>query len=160
MLPYPASNASAGPSPELITLSTLATVCAAYNTSVYREETGLVTYSYQWAGNFTNVSPVSWLGAYHYSDLYFLFGTYLVAPGTIPELEVQTSERMQNLLYEFVADPLSLPDNGWPQYDAESKTGGKLARFGADGEVFQIVNGNSVDGACHIPGDTYDTTPE
>ena len=87
------------------------------------------------------------------------FGTYLIAPGAIPELEVKTSERMQDLLYDYVADPLSLPACGWPDYDAESSTGGKLARFGAGGEVMQLVDGNDVDGACHIPGDTYNTTP-
>ena len=134
-------------------------MCAAYNTSVYREEAGLVTYRYQWAGNFTNVSPVSWLGAYHYSDLYFFFGTYLIAPGPISTLEAQTSERMQDLLYDFVADPFSLPAQGWPEYEAENETGGRLARFGADGQVLQIVDGNAVEGACHIPGDIYDTTP-
>lgn len=159
LLPYPVHNATAGPSPQLITEDTLKVVCAAYNTSVFREKDNLVTYRYQWAGNFSNISPVSWLGAYHYSDLYMFFGTYLIAPGAIPELEVRTSERMQDLLYDFVADPLSLPTKGWPEFEAESKTGGKLTRFGADGEVLQVVDGNAVDGACHIPGDTYNTTP-
>ena len=159
LLPYPVDNATAGPSPQVITQSTLTTVCAAYNTSVYREKDNLITYRYQWGGNFTNIAPVSWLGAYHYSDLYMFFGSYLIAPGSISELEIQTSERMQDLLYDFVADPKCLSAHGWPQYEAESKTGGQLARFGADGKVFQLVNGNDVDGACHIPGYTYDTTP-
>ena len=159
LLPYPSNNASAGPSPELITQSTLSSVCAAYNSTIYRAEDHLVTYRYQWAGNFTNISPIDWLGAYYYSDLYMLFGTYLIAPDPISELEVRRSERMQDLLYEFVAHPLSLPEHGWPRDHGGSSVGGSIARFGADGEVLQIVDGNDVDGACHLPGYTYDTTP-
>lgn len=87
------------------------------------------------------------------------FGTYLIAPGVISDLEVQTSEKMQSLLYDFVADPTCLPKNGWPEYEATAANGGKLARFGADGQVLQVVPGNDVDGACHIPGVVYNTTP-
>lgn len=114
LLPYPIHNASAGPSPQLIYTHTLATVCAAHNTSVLRNEIGLATYRYEWAGNFSNIAPVDWLGAYHYSDLYMIFGTYLIAPGSIPELEVQTSEGMQDYLLDFITDPSSLPGRGWP----------------------------------------------
>lgn len=160
LVPYPSTNETAGPSEELIKSRTLNTVCAAYNTSVYRDEADLVTYRYEWAGNFTNVSPVSWLGAYHYSDLYFFFGTYLIAPGVIPELEVQTSEVMQDRLFDFTADPHSLPAEGWPEYDTQSEGGGQLLRFGSGGQASQVVNGDQVDGACHIPGAVYDTTPD
>lgn len=159
LVPYPVHNASAGPSPQLIYSQTLATVCAAHNTSVLRDEVGLPTYRYEWAGNFSNIAPVSWLGAYHYSDLYMFFGTYLIAAGEIPDLEVQTSERMQDYFLDFVEDPGSLPGNGWPEYQVSQAGGGKLAQFGADGQVVQFVSGDSVEGACHIPGDVYNTTP-
>jgi carboxylesterase type B len=156
LVPYPVHNASAGPSEQLISSQTLSTVCAAHNTSVLRNEVGLPTYRYEWAGNFTNIAPVDWLGAYHYSDLYMLFGTYLIAPGEITDLEVQTSEKMQEYFLDFVKDPGSLPQNGWPDYQGGS---GKLAQFGADGQVVQFVDGETVEGACYIPGDVYDTTP-
>lgn len=159
LVPYPVNNVTAGPSEQPITSRTLATVCAAYNTSVYRDEADLATYRYEWAGNFTNIAPVPWLGAYHYSDLYMFFGTYPIAPGPIPEFEVETANKMQDLLYDFINDPSSLPANGWPEYQATDSDGGKLARFGADGKVLQLVNGNEVEGACHLPGYTYDTTP-
>lgn len=155
----PLSNYSAGPSPQLVLQETLNFVCAAYNTSDLRHEEGLKTYRYQWAGNFTNLSPVPWLGAYHYSDLYMVFGTYTIVPGEAPPLEVTTSEQMQDLFLDFITDPASLPGHGWPEYDVSEDGGGKLARFGADGKVFQIVDGNSVEGVCHIPGDAYDASP-
>lgn len=88
------------------------------------------------------------------------FGTYLIAPGVITDLEIATSESMQDYLFNFVNDPTAGPGNGWPAYDVlNNTTGGTLAQFGADGQVVQFVNGNDVEGACHIPGDVYDTTP-
>lgn len=109
LLPYPVHNASAGPSPQLITELTRAWTCDAYETSLERENDGLTTYRYQWAGNFTNLGGgVPWLGAYHYSDLYMFFGTYLINPMPSRLREAHVSEIMQDLLYDFVADPGSL----------------------------------------------------
>ena len=88
------------------------------------------------------------------------FGSYVIAPGEITDLEVQTSVTMQNYLLDFIKDPTSLPANGWPEYQVDNATtGGTLAQFGADGQVVQFVDGNTVEGACHIPGDTYNTSP-
>jgi carboxylesterase type B len=99
---------------------------------VLRDQNKLETYRYQWAGNFSNINGgVPWLGAYHYSDMYMFFGTYPIAPGDIPPFEVETSEKMQDLLYDFVADPSCLPSRGWPQYHPTDANGGQLARFGA-----------------------------
>ena len=88
-----------------------------------------------------------------------IFGTYLITPGQISELEIETSERMQDYFLDFVQDPNSLPENGWPEYLINQTGGGKLAQFGAEGRVVQFVDGNTVEGACHIPGDVYNTTP-
>jgi len=159
LVPYPINNITAGPSEDLILSRTLNTVCAAYNTSVLRDSASLATYRYEWAGNFTNIAPVPWLGAYHYSDLYMFFGTYLIAPGEIPEVEVEVSEAMQDLLFEFVRDPASLPEKGWPEYGTGAEGGGRIARFGAGGRAFQVVDGDVVDGACHSQGAVYDTSP-
>ncbi|KAK4893003.1 hypothetical protein LTR27_008540 [Elasticomyces elasticus] len=142
LVPYPIDDYTAGPSEDLVYSRTLATVCAAYNTSVLRDNAGLATYRYQWAGNFSNINgQVPWLGAYHYSDLYMFFGT------------------MQDLLYDFVSDPTCLPSKGWPQFHATAPDGGQMARFGAHGKALQLVDGNDIDGACHITGAVYDTTP-
>ncbi|KAK8014493.1 carboxylesterase [Apiospora arundinis] len=121
---------------------------------------GLATYRYHWAGDFANLGPVPWLGAYHYSDLYMVFGSYGIAPGEIPPLEVETSEAMQDYFLDFVTDPDSLAGKGWPQYHAGSASeGGTLAQFGAHGKAVELVTGDSVEGACHIPGVEYNTRP-
>lgn len=159
LVPYPINNYTEGPSEERVVSQTLNTVCAAHNASVLRDDASLATYRYEWAGNFSNIAPVPWLGAYHYSDLYMFFGTYLIAPGEIPGFEVKTSEKMQDLLLDFVKNPASLPDKGWPEYQTQDAHGGKLARFGADRQVLQVVDGDQVEGACHLAGYVYDTAP-
>lgn len=159
LVPYPINNLTNGPSEDLVVSRTLNTVCAAHNTSVFRDEANLATYRYEWAGNFSNIAPVPWLGAYHYSDLYMFFGTYIIAPGEIPGLEVETSEKMQDLLLDFAKDPASLPEKGWPEYQTADTGGGKIARFGANGQALQVVDGDAIEGACHIDGAVYDTSP-
>ncbi|KAF2226115.1 carboxylesterase [Elsinoe ampelina] len=160
LVPFPINNYTAGPSEQRIYTQTLGTVCNAYNTSFYREQAGLTTYRYEWAGNFSNVNGgVPWLGAYHYSDLYFFFGTYGIAPGEVPDFERATSERMQDLLYDFVLNPGSLPGSGWPAYNASTPDDSQIARFGTAGQTFQLVDGVDIDGACYDPSITYDTTP-
>ncbi|KAJ4485274.1 carboxylesterase [Lentinula aciculospora] len=147
LVSYPINDVSAEPSEDLVVSRTLSTVCAAYNTSILQNEVSLTTYRYEWAGSFSNITPVWWLGAYHYSDLCMLFGTYLIAPGEISDLDVQTSEKLQDYFLDFIADPSSPPSKGWPEYMANDATsGGTLAQFGADGQVVQFVDGNSVEG--------------
>ncbi|KIK65793.1 hypothetical protein GYMLUDRAFT_239498 [Collybiopsis luxurians FD-317 M1] len=159
LVSYPIDNVSAGPSEQLIISATKTWACPAYNSTVLRNEIGLTTFRYQWAGNFSNTAPLTWLGAYHYSDLYMIFGSYLIAPGEISAFEVQTSGKMQDMLLDFITDPSSLPSNGWPEYKIDETGGGKVARFGADNQVVQFVDGDEVDGACHIPGVVYNTSP-
>lgn len=161
LVTYPIHNVSAGPWEEAVVSSTVNTVCLAYNTSVIREKVGLAPmWRYEWAGNFSNISPLWWLGAYHYSDLYMFFGSYPIAPGPIPQFEVETANTMQDYLYDFIADPYKgLTKHGYPQYLPLEGKGGKLAQFGADGKTAQIVDGDSVEGVCHIPGASYDTSP-
>lgn len=88
-----------------------------------------------------------------------LFGTYLIAPGEITDLERQTSERMQDLFLDFITDPESI--DGWPLYQAENSGdgGSSIARFGTDGQALQLVDGVDVEGACYNSSITYDTTP-
>lgn len=160
---YPVHNLTAGPWEAGVVQATTRTTCLAYNTSVIREQVGGLapTWRYQWAGNFTNISPLWWLGAYHYSDLYMFFGSYPIAPGPVSDLEVRTAHAMQDYLLAFVRDPYSgLPDAGYPEFLPLNGTdGGTIARFGADGKPSQLVPGNDVDGVCHIPGATFDTAP-
>lgn len=160
LLPYPSSNATVGPNVNAMITATLSTVCASYETSLLRHQIGLTTYRYQWAGNFSNLGGgVPWLGAYHYSDLYMVFGTYLITPGASPEVEVKTSQLMQDFFLGFVENPVGSQAAGWPAYVTSDAEGGKMARFGADGQTFQVINGDVVDGPCHIPGAIYNLYP-
>ncbi|KAK8085010.1 carboxylesterase [Apiospora hydei] len=155
----PLANYTEGPSEETVVKGTLRFVCPSHESSVARDGLGLATYRYHWAGDFPNLGPVPWLGAYHYSDLYMVFGSYGIAPGEIPPLEVETSEVMQDYFLDFVTDPESLAGKGWPEYHAGAAEGGRLAQFGAHGKAVEFVTGDSVEGACHIPEVEYNTRP-
>lgn len=87
------------------------------------------------------------------------FGTYSIAPGEITDFERETSAKMQDLFVNFVRDPTSLPAAGWPAYVTSAKDGGQIARFGTGNKPVQYVSGETVEGACYIPGRTYNTTP-
>lgn len=164
LVPYPINNYTAGPSEQRVYTQTLSTVCAAHNTSVLRNQANLTTWRYQWGGNFSDLTGnVPWLGAYHYSDLYMLFGTYLITPGPSTDLERQASEKMQDLFLAFVSDPTdaTLSAQGWPAYDATSSGdgGNSIALFAADNEVIQLRDGVDIEGACWNSSIVYDTTP-
>jgi hypothetical protein len=45
---------------------------------------------------------------------------------------------MQDLLFEFVKDPTSLPSKGCPEYGTGADGGGRLARFGADAQACRL----------------------
>lgn len=109
-----------------------------------RNAAGLKTYRWQYAGNFSNVSPLPWMGAYHTADLPMLFGSHADFRGASTPEEIATSESMQDHLLAFVSDPIAGPEKiGW----ADSKSGAFL-RFGADGVAVTTIDVEEVDGAC------------
>jgi carboxylesterase type B len=133
-------------------------VCPAAESSVLRTRHGLTTYRSQFAGNFSNVSPLWWLGAYHTSDLQMLFGKYQDYVGLGGQgrtaLEIATSNVMQDFVLAFMKDPVHGPPNmGWPTF-----ANGGMLRFGADGKAVQNVSINAVDGVCYNQS-SYDYNP-
>lgn len=157
--PWPINNATDGPYQPVITAGTLSGwVCQTANTSMYRAAANRTTYRYQFAGNFSN--PYSWLGAYHSSDLWMLFGTYdlygAAVNGSGPtDLEIATSEAMQDYVLAFMKDPVNGPlEMGWLPYTY----GSNVLRFGAGGVPVQNVSGYEIDGPCFGNG-TYDPFP-
>ena len=125
--------------------------CRAAQDSALRRSLGLDTYRYFWAGNFSNISPVDWLGAFHWSDLLLIFGTYQEDVGEISQLEVKTSETMQDHLLAFLKDPSTVNVTvGWPAFDADSPGGGKILEFGK-GTPVRMVTGDWLDGGCYNP---------
>ena len=89
-----------------------------------------------------------------------LFGSYGIAPGEIPDLERETSEKMQDMVLKFVIDGVEgMEEVGWPAYNTSAEDGGMLAQFSANGEAVRFVSGDSREGACYIEGQEYDSTP-
>lgn len=86
------------------------------------------TYRYLFSGNFSDVSPMFWMGTYHASDLAFLFGTHqgLQSPGTgagSTPREFAVSEAMEGYLLQFATTKGYVKE--WPTYRQ-----GKIEEFG------------------------------
>lgn len=118
---------------------TLNLECTTLQDIQLRAGAGATTYRFLYGGNFTDISPVPWLGAYHVSDLPMVFGTYgLEGPATT--FEAQVSQRMQDLYLEFIKDPAEgLERAGWPAATGKSDEADIMA-FAVDGELAQLVS--------------------
>ncbi|KAK8092036.1 alpha/beta-hydrolase [Apiospora hydei] len=77
-------------------------------------------YRYLYSGNFTDIAPKPFLGAYHESELPLIMGTYQLYGGAPTEFERQTSALMQDSWLTFVAssgDPATMSAKvGWPEW--------------------------------------------
>ena len=56
---------------------------------------GLPTYHYLYSGNFSNITPLPWIGAMHTAELPLLSGQHSQYRGNSSELEWDTSIAMQ-----------------------------------------------------------------
>ncbi|GAT22659.1 para-nitrobenzyl esterase [Aspergillus luchuensis] len=123
-------------------------ICTAYEDSIRRSSLGLETYRYEWAGNFSNISPVPYLGAFHWSDLLMIFGTYMTDAGNISALEVATSRTMQDHILAFLKDPSTVSSTvGWPAFNATAPSGGLILEFGNRTTVKNIT-GDFLEAGC------------
>lgn len=117
--------------------------CPAVLSTNLRSAFNLTTYRYLYSGNFSNVSTLPWLGAYHGSDVPMLFGTHqdhANGQGPSTELEYETSEKMRDFLMAFMRDPhVGLEAEGWQS---------EMLRFGADGTAVQQIPTEFVDQSC------------
>jgi acetylcholinesterase len=119
--------------------------CPAARSSMLREQAGRKTYRWQYAGNFSNVSPLPWQGAYHSSDLPMLFGSHPDFRGPSTEEEYQVSEMMQDHLLAFTKDPVSGPAQlGWTD-----TTSGQILRFGVATQVVSSIEETELDSPCN-----------
>ncbi|KAK4460731.1 lipase 1 [Cladorrhinum samala] len=149
---YPISNVTEGPYQPTVDAATVGVfVCLTSNTTQVRERKGLTTYRYEYSGNFSSVTPLDWMGAYHGSDVPMIFGTYEGREG-VSEYQREVAERMQDYVLAFMRDPENgLREKGWLPYgEAEgSATGGRnMIRFGTGGVVESNVSASEVDDAC------------
>ena len=153
---YPADPDTQSPDPAAVEQVTLGLFkCPAAESTTLREQAGRKTYRYEYRGNFTNIAPRFWLGAYHSSELPLIFGTDGDARGASTPFEEELSETMQDLWLAFARDPNhGLKALGW----ADTTTG-QVAVFGGDangtglgsnqgGVRLQNVTLAAVDAAC------------
>ncbi|KAK8038116.1 carboxylesterase [Apiospora phragmitis] len=78
-------------------------VCVARAAAVVRAAHNLTTYRYQWAGNYTNLTPYPWLGAYHASDVPMVFGTYDLRGGATAG-QRRAAEALQDYVFAFIEE--------------------------------------------------------
>lgn len=140
----------AGPDPELAQQALLSTFfCPATESIRLRQQTGLQTHRYLYAGNFSNIAPEPWLGAYHSAELPMLMGTHPNFRGESTELEITTSEAFQDAFLAFVKDPAGgLESVGWGVY--ETLGARQVRKFGDDpgGMAVETVDLAELEGMC------------
>lgn len=167
---YPLTNVTDGPYQPTVNSGTVGIfVCLASNTTVQRGRRGLTTYRYEYAGNFSSVTPLGWMGAYHASDIPLIFGTYQTpTPGRVGAIELVTSferrvaEAMQDHVLAFMEDPENgLRNRGWPAHDdTVPELGGTrhMLRFAAGGRIARNVSAAEIDDAC-VLGKEWNPAP-
>ncbi|KAH7303505.1 Alpha/Beta hydrolase protein [Stachybotrys elegans] len=112
-----------------------------------RSEAGATTYHFLYDGNFTNVSPLPWMGAYHTAELPMIMGTHEIQ-GPSGEFERSVSERMQDVYMEFARDPANGPARaGWPPSVANLETS-EVAKWAGDGRVEQVITAKELRDEC------------
>ncbi|PVH90118.1 hypothetical protein DM02DRAFT_82951, partial [Periconia macrospinosa] len=97
-----------------------------------RKSLNVPVWRVRYFGEWPNLNPFDWLGAFHSSDIPMIFGTSdLRGPNT--ELEVATSEYYQGAWAAFAKDPeKGLIDYGWPLFDPQKQTLVKLGNGSAE----------------------------
>ncbi|RSM08969.1 hypothetical protein CEP52_004363 [Fusarium oligoseptatum] len=112
-----------------------------------RSKAGATTYQYLYAGNFTNISPLPWLGAYHTAELPLVFGTYEVDGPSTP-FQRRVSQRMQDLYLKFAIDPAhGLEEAGWKPATEELERS-RIVEWGANGKVEQALSAKGLRDEC------------
>jgi len=107
---------------------------------------GVPVFRYIYAGNFSNVSPAPFLGAYHASELPLLFGTEDEFRGPPTPLERATEIALETAWLAVARGGARAEEMaGWPQATSPS---GPVRLFGANGLPVQIVNTAAKDVAC------------
>jgi hypothetical protein len=95
-------------------------LCTATQTSQLRQAHGLATYRFRYDGNFSNISPPEFSGAYHASELPLIFGTADEFHGKSTPYEDSVSVRMQRLWLTFATNlETGLWHAGWNLYNSE-----------------------------------------
>ncbi|KAH6623303.1 Alpha/Beta hydrolase protein [Chaetomium tenue] len=112
---------------------------------------GMPVYRFVYAGNFTNVSPKPWMGAYHGAEMPLVFGTHGLFRGESGELERETSRVMQDVWVEFVAtagERMTVVE-GWDAW--REVDGGRVVEFG-NGVPARVMDTKEMEKQCQALG--------
>ncbi|KAJ6144042.1 hypothetical protein N7471_003495 [Penicillium samsonianum] len=109
------------------------------------------TWRYLYHGNFTNLSPTPWLGAYHGGETPLAFGNYDISMTIPPSArEVEVSQYIQGAWVAFAKDPRTgLSNYGWPQFSFDEPTMINLALNNTVQAIF--TSSSSWDRSCGVP---------
>ncbi|KAI2603462.1 alpha/beta-hydrolase [Hypoxylon fragiforme] len=159
LITYPIDDLLGGPDKTKIDKGTLDEfVCPACNSSNVRALNNITTYRYQYAGIFPNLTPFSWMGAYHGADLPMIFGSYNMTGGAT-EFQRQVADAMQDYVLAFLTDPENgIKNLGWLPSNTPAGGDGPMVRFSAGTEVIRSISSLDVDMACVGLG-LYDSNP-
>jgi carboxylesterase type B len=114
--------------------------CPGDEAAAAKAASGVPVWRLRYFGEWPNLNPLAWLGAYHSSDMPMVFGTSDMT-GADTELEAKTSAYMQGAWAAFARDPatgLSRSEGayGWPRYQSEEKT---LVQLGLEGTAEAVL---------------------
>ncbi|KAF9693193.1 hypothetical protein EKO04_008874 [Ascochyta lentis] len=142
-LPY---NRTYGPDLAIADTLTLSYfLCPSVQTTHNRFATNTTTFRYLYGGNFSNIAPQWWEGAYHQSDMPLVFGTHDIARTNSTPLEYSVSEAMQDFWLAFAQDPVvGLPQQGWEAYEPS----GEAVLFGWEGKAVQPIKEADLEAPC------------
>lgn len=121
--------------------------CPTYESAKARIVAGTgPVYRYLYAGNFTNVSPKGWMGAWHAAEMPLVFGTHPLYRGNSTELEYATSHAMQDAWLAFVATAGEKPSvEGWDAWGEVE--GGRVVEFG-NGVAARLMDTTEIEEGC------------
>ncbi|KAJ4413451.1 hypothetical protein N0V82_008525 [Gnomoniopsis sp. IMI 355080] len=123
--------------------------CPATESIRLRQRTANVTPSFRYVyfGNYTNISPRPWMGAYHSSELPMLMGTHPNFRGPSTPAEYATSAAFQDAYAAFARDGAAgLEGVGWQQYATLGSD--EVRAFGRDGVPAQEWSVASRESLC------------
>ncbi|KAI6771474.1 hypothetical protein HG531_009099 [Fusarium graminearum] len=139
-----------GVSASQLAIGRAAIVCPVAAEVENREKYGYPTYRYYYTGNFSNISPLPWIGATHSAELPLIFGTHYEYRGNSTEYEWQVADGMQSLWLSFAKNPTKNGIKGdgvtWPLYKPDQKKMAVLAEAGK--KWFQLGPESLTDEQC------------
>jgi carboxylesterase type B len=117
--------------------------CLTSREATISAESGYPTWRYYFNFSSPNTMRFPGSGAYHGSEIRFVFGNLAQPTGKLSAEELKVSESMQKVWADFAKDPSKGP--GWPKVGSAEKD---VGYFGAEG--LKVVSKNETDRNCDM----------